>query len=109
MPNRASVFAGRSMTNETVCPMCEEPISDTETLDPEYRSLFTIFTLDGPRVTHRECGLREVIGGIGHLIAHEYWCRQKHDPDAGLTYRQSALLVDAYVGIVGVEKAAGNR
>lgn len=51
---------------------------------------------------HRTCQLREVTGGIGHLIAHEYWCLQKHDPDAGLTMRQSGLLVDAYVSIVGV-------
>jgi hypothetical protein len=55
---------------------------------------------------HRECSLREVIGGIGHLIAHEYWCRQHHDPDAGLTYRQSAMLTDLYVHLVGVERAA---
>jgi len=55
--------------------------------------------------THRECGLRSVVGGIGHLVAHGYWCVQKGDPDAGMTYRQSALLVDAYVHIVGIEQA----
>ena len=54
---------------------------------------------------HRECLLRSVVGGIGHLIAHEYWCVQRSDPDAGLTYRQSAKLVDAYVCAVGVEGA----
>lgn len=58
--------------------------------------------------THRECGLREVMGGIGHLIAHEYWCTQKHDPDAGLSYRHSALLTDAYVHIVGIKSAVAD-
>ena len=55
--------------------------------------------------THRECGLRSVMGGIGHLVAHEYWCLQRHDPDAGLTFRQSALLCDAWVQIMGVSAA----
>jgi hypothetical protein len=53
---------------------------------------------------HPECGLRMVIGGIGHLIAHEYWCSQRRDPDAGLTYRQSALLVRAWVDVMGIEE-----
>jgi hypothetical protein len=52
---------------------------------------------------HRECHLREIVGGIGHLIAHPYWCIQHHDPDAGLTTRQSSLLVDAWVQVMGVE------
>lgn len=51
---------------------------------------------------HRECMLRSAVGGIGHLIAHDWWCDIKHDPDAGLTYRQSALLVDEYVAVVGI-------
>jgi hypothetical protein len=53
--------------------------------------------LDDPDLNayHRECGLREVLGGIGHNIAHEYWCLQKHDPDAGYTYRESAQMVYA--------------
>jgi hypothetical protein len=68
--------------------------------------------LFGPSVStaqpmHRECGLRSTIGGIGHLIAHDYWCTERHDPDAGLTYRQSALLVDTFVAVVGVEEAVG--
>lgn len=53
---------------------------------------------------HRQCVLRSTMGGIGHLIAHEYWCLQKHDPDAGLTFRQSALLVDEFVAIIGVDE-----
>lgn len=42
---------------------------------------------------HRECGLRSVMGGIGHLVDHAHYCRSDHGPDAGFSYRQSALLV----------------
>lgn len=85
---------------DTPCVMCGE--------EGFYHDLAPapVFTEGGPKPAHRTCMLREVIGGIGHLIAHEYWCVQKHDPDAGLTRRQSALLVAEYVRVVGVEKAA---
>jgi hypothetical protein len=46
--------------------------------------------------------LREVLGGIGHLIDHEHYCLVMHDPDAGLTYRESAKLVATWVEIKGV-------
>ena len=59
-----------------------------------------------PIVAHRECMLREVLGGIGHLMDHAHFCGQMDDPDAGLTYRQSALLVDEWVHVMGVEAAA---
>jgi hypothetical protein len=42
---------------------------------------------------HRECSLRSVWGGIGHHIDHARYCGGELGPDAGLTYRQSALLV----------------
>lgn len=42
---------------------------------------------------HRECGLRGVIGGIGHLVNHSRYCGGELGPDAGLGFRQSALLV----------------
>ncbi len=51
---------------------------------------------------HRQCQLREALGGIGHCIAHDYWCLQMHDPDAGLTYHQSAKLVWTYYNVVGI-------
>lgn len=49
---------------------------------------------------HRECSLREVMGGIGHLVDHDKYCAPEGlGPDAGLTRRQSALLVwDHYNG-----------
>lgn len=70
------------------CEMCGEPCGEP------FKGVVTM-------VGHRECFLRDGMGGIGHLLAHEYWCSQRGDPDAGLTYRQSALLVDAWVQAVG--------
>jgi len=76
----------------TDCVLCSEP------LDGDSASLL--------QPMHRECALRSALGGIGHLIAHDYWCGEpRHDPDAGLTYRQSALIVDAFVNVIGVETA----
>lgn len=71
------------------CEMCGEPCPEP---------FEGVHTMTG----HRECFLRNGVGGIGHLIAHDYWCTQHHDPDAGLTYRQSALLTDLYISLVGV-------
>jgi hypothetical protein len=77
------------------CGLCDEPILDGEPLSPTHGL-----------VMHQECGLREVIGGIGHLIDHARYCRELHDPDGGFTYRQSARLVQMWVEIHGVEAAA---
>jgi hypothetical protein len=78
------------------CPLCDEPV------DLVHIAQHPLYTPEGPRAVHWQCMLREVMGGIGHLIAHDYWCTQHHDPDAGLTYRQSALLTAAWVEAVGV-------
>jgi hypothetical protein len=80
--------------------MCDQPVVPGGDISPT-----SLFTENGRQTAHRSCMLREVIGGIGHLIAHDYWCVQHHDPDAGLTRRQSALLVDVYVATVGTEPA----
>lgn len=77
-----------------MCVLCDEPMGyETSTSSIQYM--------------HRACSLRSVVGGIGHLIAHDYWCIDKRDPDAGLTYRQSALIVDTFVTVVGVEDSVG--
>jgi hypothetical protein len=55
---------------------------------------------------HRECSLRSVLGGIGHLLDHAHFCGERGDPDAGLSFRTSALLVDAWVAAVGVGEVA---
>lgn len=67
-----------------LCLFCDEPVTGAGV---------PVSTLTGPRTNHRECALREVLGGIGHQIAHEYWCTQMHDPDAGLSRHQSARMV----------------
>jgi hypothetical protein len=79
-----------------MCGLCDEPM-DPDDPGPEFGQ----WTLD----YHRVCALRSAIGGIGHLIAHDYWCVQQKDPDAGLSYSQSALLCDAFVNVVGVEES----
>jgi hypothetical protein len=80
--------------NVDTCLWCDEPLVGHTT---------PVSTMDGPRHQHWECSLRVVTGGIGHLIAHHYWCTQQGDPDAGLTKRQSAVLSAAWVKVVGVE------
>jgi hypothetical protein len=87
------------------CLFCDEPM----TLADKPGLPIGVMRESGPTVeyAHRECQLREVMGGIGHLIAHSLWCVQRHDPDAGLTFRQSAQLVDAYVRVVGHEGVDG--
>jgi len=42
---------------------------------------------------HRECSLRSVWGGIGHQVNHERYCHGPLGPDAGLSKRESSLLV----------------
>jgi hypothetical protein len=42
---------------------------------------------------HRECQLRAVWGGIGHIVDHARYCRSELGTDAGLTMRQSSWLV----------------
>ena len=82
----------------TVCPMCEEPVLGDVSPTPLW--------VDGePRAVHWQCMLRQVLGGIGHLIAHDYWCGEpRHDPDAGLTYRQSSLLAAEWQRVVGIKE-----
>jgi hypothetical protein len=82
------------MTELGECLMCGEPVLDDGV---------PIHTLEGLRTNHRECALREVLGGIGHHLGHEYWCQQMHDPDAGLSYHQSALMVMRLYELLGDE------
>jgi len=81
------------------CVLCEEEVEEQD------MSAWPIHTEYGQRQAHRQCMLRSSIGGIGHLIAHQFWCNEMGDPDAGLTYRQSALMVQRWVEVVGIEDA----
>ena len=78
--------------NSGICVLCDEAIWPDDDWVP----------MNPVQSAHRECSLREVIGGIGHLLAHEYWCHR--DTDAGLTRRQSALMVAKLVDLLGVEE-----
>ena len=69
------------------CVLCYETITDGQDSRP----------INGDQLAHRECLLRSVMGGIGHLEDHAYWCQDMGDPDGGRTYRQSALEVDEWV------------
>ena len=66
------------------CQLCNEPVEDNN-------------RAEGSLVAHRTCLLRCVLGGIGHLQDHNYWCSQRHDPDGGMTYYESGLACDEWV------------
>lgn len=80
------------------CLLCGEPIEDND------QGTFMFDAADVMRGTaptmrpaHRECSLRSVLGGIGHLEDHHHWCQHEGDPDGGRSYRQSALEVWSWV------------
>ena len=83
--------------NSGVCVLCDEGIDTYDAWVP----------LNPAQYAHHECSLRSVLGGIGHQIAHTYWCQgNMKDPDAGLTYRQSAKMVAALVDVLGIEEVS---
>lgn len=72
-----------------VCNLCREII------EADHRGSF-VNCLDGQgfaQPVHRECSLRSVVGGIGHLEDCAKWCGELHAPDGGRSYRKSALEV----------------
>lgn len=84
------------------CMLCDEVVVVNDLIDTE-GILQNVVRANPSQWMHRECGLRSALGGIGHVLAHEYWCLQRNDPDAGLTFRQSAIMVDHLVNILGVD------
>ena len=83
--------------NTGICVYCDEAILPHDAWTP----------LNAAQYGHYECGLREVMGGIGHHLGHEYWCKQQHDTDAGLTHRQSAKMVVALIDLLGIDEEIG--
>lgn len=80
------------------CPLCHTDVEDVE----DAGGLMVHVMVEAPdmaevRLVHRECMLRSVMGGIGHLEDHDFWCEQMHDPDGGLSYRESALKVAKFM------------
>ena len=67
----------------TDCILCSQPMGDEQSLTFQ--------------PTHQMCGYRSVTGGIGHHLDHAHFCITKGDPDAGLDFHTSALLVWALV------------
>lgn len=72
------------------CVHCDEPVQAGQQGSFVYVALEG---LDVQRPAHKECSLRVVLGGIGHLENHPYWCNLVGDPDGGRSTRQSALEV----------------
>jgi len=84
----------------SVCGYCDELVD----VDYEPPNGATLAWLNG-RPAHNECALRSAVGGIGHLLDHERWCITEGDPDAGHSYRESALQVHAWVRDHGIKAA----
>lgn len=84
------------------CELCSEPIEENDqgtfigALRGEEGNLVGILA-----PVHRECSLRSVIGGIGHLQNHMRWCIGANDPDGGYSYRASSLRVWRWVAQYG--------
>lgn len=80
------------------CLLCSEPVGpDDEQAEGVWRDQHSRQYL-----VHRECALRNVLGGIGHIEDHNYWCGMMRDPDKGMSFRASALAVDVWVRKHGV-------
>lgn len=79
------------MTEVEPCVYCGEPLLPDDPL-----ANGVVGTAEGPRRGHIECALRMVMGGWGHHVDHQLWCVERHDPDGGLTYRESAKKVWRY-------------
>lgn len=69
-----------------VCILCAEPVTWEDA---------GFYPTSQPM--HAECGTRSVLGGIGHLTDHQRWCVEEGDPDAGLSYRESARRVTIWL------------
>lgn len=81
------------MASDVNCILCDEPMGS----EP---------SVAATQPMHRICGLRDVLGGAGHLIDHSFYCEILHDPDAGLPRRLSALIVEAFVKYYGVDEVS---
>lgn len=82
------------------CLLCTEQIveGDRGTLHANFHG--------GLDPVHVECGMREVLGGAGHLAAEPHGPGGCGDPDGGLSRRESALLVWEWVERMGSENTA---
>jgi hypothetical protein len=108
---RASARESLTLTDSEWEPFARAIGVDPVTGDPLINCILCGEPMDGEESAsvlqpmHRICALRNVIGGIGHLLDHDHFCTGKRDPDAGLDYRTSALLVEVWIQRKGVEAA----
>jgi hypothetical protein len=79
----------------SVCLLCGEIIGREER-SSSTTALLADGTWQRARM-HDECALRNVMGGWGHITDHEFWCNTIGDTDGGLTRRESARRVAAWV------------
>jgi hypothetical protein len=84
------------------CLFCDDQVAEGD------RGTLTMALIPGPggprwslEPVHAECGLRNVLGGAGHLAGMHPDC------DGGLSRRVSALLVAEWVDEMGVENVLG--
>lgn len=83
------------------CVLCEELIEDGD--QGSFIGMIPQLGNGHPAYpVHRECSLRAVVGGIGHLENHDYWCGKMHDPDGGRSYRASSVMVWHWVQVRGI-------
>jgi hypothetical protein len=96
------------------CSFCGEPMEEDDqgsfigsyVRDREDGSYILADDMEGARAMlvpqHKECGLRSVLGGIGHIEDHERWCKGVGDPDGGRSRRQSSIEVWFWVQVNGM-------
>lgn len=92
--------------NRVPVPVGQPCVYCDETITPDDAGSFVMQVRPdsaASKPVHRECSLRSVIGGIGHLEDHDRWCLREHDPDGGRTARQSALDVWTLVQEFGID------
>ena len=68
------------MSEQSWCSLCAEPMGGE-------------LSSSAIQQIHHACSYRSVAGGIGHHLDHAHFCITKRDPDAGVSFRTSALLV----------------
>lgn len=68
-----------------ICPGCDEPIADTDQLAPSYS-----------QPMHYECGLRAVLGSLGHQRKRCSCYGGNEEDPPGLTRRQAAMAATLY-------------
>lgn len=73
------------------CSSCDDPITEGDQGSFIGNGVWPDRPALVPR--HRECALRDALGGIGHHEDHQRWCVIEGDPDGGRSRRRSSIEV----------------